>query len=88
MLSELEASRAESQQEVERLAQRLSDGEKERLEMMVRLESAAQELATTVQLSELALAVKGDAGENRRSEDDNRRNIAEAQQRVEELVRA
>lgn len=83
-VSRLEASRAESELVVERLSQRLGDGDRERKELQVRLESATQELATTVQLSELALAAR-DAGEEGRTEEEARRAAAEAQ-RVQELV--
>lgn len=86
LLSEKEAARTQSQQEVDRLTRRLSEVGKEHNDTKARLESTQQELTTTVQLSELALAAKSCTGEGRRSEDENRR-IAAAQQRMEELVR-
>lgn len=88
VLSEQETARTESQQKVERLTRRLSEVNKEHNDTKARLESTQQELATTVQLSELALAAKGCTGEGGRSEDENRRIATEAQQRTEELVRS
>lgn len=84
-VSEVKAVRAESAQEVKRLTQRLSDGDNERKELDLKLESTAHELATTVQLSELALAAKSAAGEAERQEEETRRATEEAL-RVEELV--
>lgn len=86
LLLEKEEAHTQSQQEVERLSRRLSEVGKEHNDTKARLESTQQELTTTVQLSELALAAKGCTGEGGRSEDENRR-IAAAQQRMEELVR-
>lgn len=84
-VSELETVRAESAQEVGRLTQRLGDGDNERKELELKLESTAHELATTVQLSELALAAKSAAGEEERREQETRRTAEEAQ-RAEEMV--
>lgn len=84
-VSDVQAVRAESAQEVERLTQRLSDGDNDRKQLELKLESTAHELATTVQLSELALAAKSAAGEEERQEEETRRATEEAQ-RAEELV--
>lgn len=54
--------------------------------MELRLESAKHELATTVQLSEMALAARVAAGEDERRKQEARRALEEAT-RIEELVR-
>lgn len=87
VVAELETARTESEQEVERLAKRLGEGDGERRDLEVRLESAANELATTVQLSELALAARVSAAEDARVKEEARRAAQEAQ-RMEKLVSA
>lgn len=84
-MSELEAARGEAEDEVARLTQRLGEEDGERKDLELRLESAAQELATTVQLSELALAARVSAAEGERLEKEQKL-IAEKARLAEELV--
>lgn len=84
-MSEFEEARFKAQDEVAQLTQRIGDGDGERKDLELRLKSAAQELATTVQLSELALAARvSDAGDERLEKE--RRLEAEKTRLAEELV--
>ena len=82
----LEAARAESEQEVKRLTETLDRGQGEREELKLRLETAANELAINVELSEQAIAASVTAGEQELREAEARR-AAEEGRRMEELVR-
>lgn len=84
-MSELEAARGKAEHKVAQLTQRLDEGDGERKDLELRLESAAQELATTVQLSELALAARVSAAEDERLEKE-RKLVAEKTRLAEELV--
>lgn len=84
-VSELEAARGKAEHEVAQLTQRLDEGDGERKDLELRLESAGQELATTVQLSELALAARVSAAEDERLEKE-RKLVAEKTRLAEELV--
>ena len=84
-MCELEAARDKAEDEITRLTQRLGVGDGERKDLELRLESAAQELATTVQLSELALAARVSAAEDERLEKE-RRLVAEKARLAEQLV--
>lgn len=84
-MAELEAARGIAENEVAQLTRRMNDGDGERKDLELRLNSAAQELATTVQLSELALAARVSAAEDERQEKE-RRLEAEKTRLAEELV--
>ncbi|CAM9165342.1 unnamed protein product [Ectocarpus sp. 4 AP-2014] len=83
-VSDLEAARAHSEQEVERLAGMLERGQGEREELKLRLETAANELAINVELSEQAIAASVTAGEQEVREAEARR-AAEEERRMQEL---
>ncbi|CAN0031922.1 unnamed protein product, partial [Ectocarpus sp. 13 AM-2016] len=83
-VSDLEAARAHSEQEVERLAGMLERGQGEREELQLRLETAANELAINVELSEQAIAASVTAGEQDVREAEARR-AAEEKRRMQEL---
>ncbi|CAM9301305.1 unnamed protein product [Ectocarpus fasciculatus] len=83
-VSDLEAARAHSEQEVERLAGMLERGQGEREELKLRLETAANELAINVELSEQAIAASVTAGEQDVREAEARR-AAEEERRIQEL---
>ncbi|CAM9394672.1 unnamed protein product [Ectocarpus sp. 12 AP-2014] len=83
-VSDLEAARAHSEQEVERLAGMLERGQEEREELQLRLETAANELAINVELSEQAIAASVTAGEQEVREAEARR-AAEEKRRMQEL---
>ncbi|CAN0346127.1 unnamed protein product, partial [Ectocarpus sp. 8 AP-2014] len=80
-VSDLEAARAHSEQEVERLAGMLERGQGEREELKLRLETAANELAINVELSEQAIAASVTAGEQEVREAEARR-AAEEERRM------
>lgn len=82
--SALEAAR-KSEQEVERLATTLHQGRAEKEELKRRLETAVNELAVNVELSEQAIAASETAGRQELREAEARR-AKEEERRVEELV--
>ncbi|CBN79870.1 expressed unknown protein [Ectocarpus siliculosus] len=83
-VSDLEAARAHSEREVERLAGMLERGQGEREELKLRLETAANELVINVELSEQAIAASVTAGEQEVKEAEARR-AAEEERRMQEL---
>ncbi|CAM9254608.1 unnamed protein product [Pylaiella littoralis] len=83
-VGELEAARANSEQEVKRLTETLNQGQEEREELKLRLESAANELAINVELSEQAIAASVTAGEQE-LRDAERKRAAEEKRRMGEL---
>lgn len=70
---------------MKRLTQTLDQGQGERKELKLRLETAANELAINVELSEQAIAASVTAGEQELREAEARRAAAE-ERRMEELV--
>eukprot|EP00752_Nemacystus_decipiens_P002846 g2651.t1 len=80
----LEAARSESEREVKRLTETLERGQGEREELKLRLETAANELAINVELSEQAIAASVTAGEQQLREAEARRAAAE-ERRMEDL---
>lgn len=84
-VSELEAARVDSEQEVKHLTETLNQGQEEREELKLRLESAANELAINVELSEQAIAASVTAGEQELRDAEKKR-AAEEARRMEELV--
>lgn len=81
----MEAARAKSEQEVERLTATLNQGQGEKEELKRRLETAANELAINVELSEQAIAASVTAGQQELREAEARR-AREEERRVEDLV--
>lgn len=70
---------------MKRLTEALDRGQGEREELKLRLETAANELAINVELSEQAIAASVTAGEQELREAEARR-AAEEERRMEELV--
>lgn len=70
---------------MQRLNERLSEGDRERKDLEVRLETAVNELTTTVQLSELALAGRATVVEEDRVKEEKQRAEDEAR-RMHQLV--
>ncbi|CAM9893503.1 unnamed protein product [Scytosiphon promiscuus] len=82
--SALEAARAKSEQEVERLTATVHQGQEEKEELKRRLETAANELAINVELSEQAIAASVTAGQQELRDAEARR-AEEEERRVKEL---